>query len=384
MTSAVLAAACSSTSRRLRTPTLPAPTPAPSSTPATATPLPDVSLDEKIARMVMAGFRGLTVAPGDPIAHSLARGLGGTVLFDIDVPTGSTQRNIESPQQLAALTAALQSLASPPPLLIATDEEGGNVARLNPSHGFPATLSEGELGRRDDVSVTQENARTIAGMLSAAGINLDLAPVVDLNRNPDNPIIAALDRSYSADPDVVTRHALATIGALHEQRILTTLKHFPGHGSSTADSHLGFVDVTATWSRVELEPFANIVAAGQADAVMTAHIFNANLDPDYPATLSRATITGILREELGFDGVVITDDMQMAAISEYYAFDNAVRLAVLAGADIIAIANNSRNERGTAEEAMQVIRSSVDSGAISPDRIDESYRRITALKARLS
>src|SRR5690606_10098573 len=168
----------------------------------------------------------------------------------------------------------------------------------------------------------------MAATLAEAGINLNLAPVVDVNVNPDNPVIGQLERSFSGDPDVVTEQAKAFIEAHHEHGVLCTLKHFPGHGSSEADSHLGFVDVTNLWSRQELEPFRNLIDAGLADAIMTAHIFNANWDSEHPATLSRAVITGILREELGYDGVVITDDMQMGAIRDFYGFEAAVVMSV--------------------------------------------------------
>jgi beta-N-acetylhexosaminidase len=166
--------------------------------------------------------------------------------------------------------------------------------------------------------------------------------------------------------------------------VLTALKHFPGHGSALGDSHAGFVDVTDTWSEVELEPFANIIAAGQADTVMTAHVFNANLDPDYPATLSHATITGILREQLGFDGVVYTDDMQMGAIRDNFGYEEAVRLAIGAGVDIIAVGNNLQYDPGIIGQTLDIIRAAVDAGDISEARIDESYARIMALKARLA
>jgi beta-N-acetylhexosaminidase len=351
--------------------------PLPSAVPTAAATAPAVSLDEKIGQMIMVGFRGASVDAGAPVAPSLSRHLGGAALFDV------YNGNVESPAQLAALTQQLQSLAAPPPLLIATDEEGGQIARLGPSHGFAATLSEGELGRRDDLATTRANAATIATMLRDAGINLDLAPVVDLNVNPDNPIIGAYDRSYSADPDVVTRHATAFIETLHAAGLLTTLKHFPGHGSSTADSHLGFVNVTDTWSRVELEPFRRIIADGNADAVMTAHIFNANLDANYPATLSRDTVTGILREELGFDGVVLSDDMQMGAISQNFGYEEAIVLAVNAGVDVISIANTLTYDPDVATRTMDIIRAAVDSGAIAEARIDEAYRRIVALKSRM-
>lgn len=366
----------------------PLPTKAPSPQPSpTVPPTPtvaDAPLETKIGQMILAGFRGLRVAPGDLLAERLRNGSpGNVVLFDHDTPSnGVIDRNIQSPAQLQALTTELQTYA-PIPLFIATDEEGGQVARLSPRWGFPATYSAKSLGDRNDPKFTRETARAMAETLATAGVNLNLAPVVDLNVNPDNPVIGRYDRSFSANPDIVTAQALAFIEGHHDAGVLTTLKHFPGHGSSTADSHKGFVDVTKLWSRPELEPFRNIIAAGKADAVMTAHIFNANLDPDYPATLSKATLTGILREELGFDGVVITDDMQMGAIRDFYGFEAAVELAVNAGADIVAISNNLTYEDGLEGRTFAAIKSAVDAGRISQDRIDQSFRRIMTLKARL-
>ncbi len=257
------------------------------------------------------------------------------------------------------------------------------VARLSPQWGFPATHSAKALGDRNDPKFTRDVSRALAQTLSNAGVNLNLAPVVDLNVNPNNPVIGRFERSFSADPDIVTEQALSFIEGHHDAGVLTTLKHFPGHGSSTADSHKGFVDVTNLWSRTELEPFRNVIASGKADAVMTAHIFNSNLDPDYPATLSKATITGLLREELGFDGVVITDDMQMGAIRDFYGFEAAVELTINAGADIVAVSNNLTYEDGLEGRTFAAIRDAVLAGRISRDRIDESFRRIMALKARL-
>lgn len=334
--------------------------------------------------MVLSGFRGLRVASDSPLAALLRGGSpGNVVLFDHDIPSnGVIDRNIQSPAQVKALTGELQEYA-PRPMLIATDEEGGQVARLSPTWGFPDTYSAKALGDRNDPAFTREAARAMAKTLATAGINLNLAPVVDLNVNPDNPVIGRYDRSFSADPEIVTAQALAFIEGHHDEGVLTTLKHFPGHGSSTSDSHKGFVDVTDLWSRTELEPFRNVIASRKADAVMTAHIFNANLDPDYPATLSKATITGILREELGFDGVVITDDMQMGAIREFYGFEAAVELTINAGADIVALSNNLVYEPGIEGRTSAAIRAAVDAGRISQERIEQSYQRIMALKSRV-
>lgn len=358
------------------------PTVVPTSTPIPPTPTPVVPFDRKIGQMLMAGFRGLSVVGADPLATSIASGrLGNVVLFESDGSGGL--RNVESAAQVAGLDAALQEFA-PGVMLIAADEEGGKVARFDPRHGFPATVSEQYLGSEDDIALTAEYAGGMASVLAAAGVNLNLAPVVDLDVNPANPVIGSLGRSFSADPEVVTRQALAFIDAHREHGVLCTLKHFPGHGSSAADSHLGFVDVTDTWSRVELEPFRNIIAAGKADAIMTAHIFNATLDADYPATLSQKTIDGLLRGELRYDGVVLTDDMQMGAISQYYGFEQAIELAINAGADIISIANTTVYRPDAHERAFAAIAEAVQAGRIASNRIEQSYTRIMRLKGRLT
>jgi len=343
---------------------------------------PPPPLRQRIGQMVIAGFRGLDAGPERVIARDIAeRHLGGGVLFDRDIPGDSPSRNVESPEPLRALTAQLQSYAESP-LLIAVDQEGGLVARLDENHGFPATRSAAELGAIDDVEVTAAAAGAMAGTLAEAGINLNFAPVVDLNRNPANPVIGALGRSFSADPDVVTRHARAFIEAHRARGVLTTLKHFPGHGSSRGDSHLGFVDVTDTWSEVELEPHRRLAADGLADLVMTAHVFNAALDPEYPATLSHATVTGLLRQDLGYDGVVVSDDLQMAAISSEFGFETAVRAAIDAGVDLLLFGNNLVYDEAIPARVIDLVESLVAGGLVSEARIDQSYMRIMALKER--
>jgi beta-N-acetylhexosaminidase len=345
--------------------------------------IPNVSLENKIGQMLMVGFRGLKIGNDHPIVPDIQkRYLGGVVLFDYDVPTQTPVRNIESPAQVNELVADLQSFA-PTPLLVAIDQEGGQIRRLKEELGFPPTVSAQYLGTMNDLTLTREQATIIAETLAQLGINLNLAPVVDLNTNPENPIIGRYERSFSADPNIVTAHALQFIKAHHEQGVLCTLKHFPGHGSSTGDSHLGLVDITNTWSPAELEPYANIIEAGQADAIMTAHVFNAHLDRDYPATLSKRIITGILREELNYDGVVISDDMQMGAIAQHYGFETAIQTTLEAGVDIIAIANNSVYEEDVVTRTAALIKQLVQDGKISQARIDESYHRIQHLKQQL-
>jgi beta-N-acetylhexosaminidase len=343
---------------------------------------PGPSLRDRIAQMLLVGFRGLTVDDAGEVASDIRdRNLGGILLFDTDQPTHSAVRNVESPAQLTALVAGLQALA-PTPLLVAVDEEGGLVARLDERHGFPPTISAADLGARGDVAFTEQAGEQIAQTLASVGVNLNLAPVVDLDVNPENPIIGALGRSFSADPEIVTAQAEAFVKGHRAVAVRTTLKHFPGHGSSTGDTHLGVVEVTDTWSAIELEPFANLIRDGLADAVLTAHVFNATLDPEHPATLSQPTITGILREQLGWDGIVISDDMQMGAIRQAYGCADAIRLTILAGVDVLTIAQQQIYETGIVTRTVDLIEGFVTDGSITEARIDESYARIQALKLR--
>lgn len=342
-----------------------------------------VDLDMMIGQMLMVGFRGTDLTPSHPIADDIRRrNLGGVVLFDYDVALQKGGRNITSPRQLKKLTAQLQMM-SDTPLLIAVDQEGGRVGRLKEKYGFPATLSASELGSHHfDTVVTYEHSKMMAWQLFDAGINMNLAPVVDLCANPDNPVIAKLERCFSADPEQVSAHAAAFIKAHHEQGIYCCLKHFPGHGSSTADSHLGLVDVTETWTEQELEPYRKLIKSGDVDAVMTAHVFNKKLDADYPATLSKATIGGILREKLGFDGVVVSDDMQMGAIADHYGLETAIEKAILAGVDILVFGNNLNYDPEITQKALEIIQTAVRSGKISEERIRQSFDRIQWLKSR--
>lgn len=344
----------------------------------------DDALAAKIGELVMVGFRGTVLDDSDPILAQVRTGqVGGVVLFDVDVATGFS-RNIESPEQVASLVADLQAAASSP-LLVATDQEGGRVSRLKERYGFPATSSQQELGERNSLDSTRAQARLTAETLADGGINLNLAPVVDVNVDPDSPAVGALGRSFSSDPAVVTDHARAVIEAHREEGVLTALKHFPGHGSAPGDTHLGFVDVTDTWSPEELEPYRVLVDEGNVDLVMTAHVFNGALDPDWPATLSPATIIGVLRDELGFQGVVVSDDLQMGAITDDYGLETAVQQALLAGVDILLFANNTAQayEPDIAPRVVAIVESLVREGALSEERIDESVERVRLLKDRL-
>ncbi len=339
-----------------------------------------IPLDRKIGQMLLVGFRGTALADDHVILRDIRRHhLGGVILFDYDVVFQQTDRNIRTPVQLKRLIATLQDTATMP-LLVAVDQEGGRVARLKPAHGFAPTPSHAELGIRDDLQATYAAGKNVAATLAEMGINTNLAPVVDLCVNPDNPVIARLERCFSDQPDLVIRHAQQFVQAHQDHGVISVIKHFPGHGSSQTDSHLGFVDVSASWTPAELSPYVGLFRSGGVHAVMTAHVFNANLDADHPATLSHPTITGILRNQLDFDGVVISDDLQMGAITEHYGLEQAVRLALEAGVDILLFGNNLDYDPEIVSRVTDMIRDLVATGVISEGRIDESYRRIMQLK----
>lgn len=341
------------------------------------------SLSIKIGQMLMIGFRGID-ASGEPRLRDdlQQRGVGGVVLFDYDVPSASKLRNIESPAQVRKMAEDLQAMA-PIPLFIAVDQEGGRICRLKASRGFPPSVSAAHLGRLDNPDSTRTAARATAALLSSLRINMDLAPDVDVDTNPDNPVIGKLERSFSKHPDIVTRNARIFVEEFRSAGIIPALKHFPGHGSSTTDTHKAFTDITRTWSKKELDPYRKLIREGYDGPVMTAHVFNSRLDADYPATLSKKVVGGLLRQELGFRGVVMSDDMQMQAIAGQYGLETAIRLAIDAGVDILIFGNNvAAYDPEIAEKASKIIRQLVDDGLLTPGRIDESFRRIISLKQR--
>jgi beta-N-acetylhexosaminidase len=342
----------------------------------------------RVADLLLAGFRGTEVA-GNEDVRRLVCGVkvGGVILFERDVVTGQA-RNIESAEQLKKLTRDLQALSrqcTGRPLFIAVDAEGGPVMRLSTRLGYPPTLSARELGQSGDVALTEVEARRIAVTLRDAGINWNLAPVVDVAVNPLNPAVVAPGRTFSADPDHVVAHARAFIRGMHAEGILTALKHFPGHGSSERDSHAGFTDVSTTAELdVELTPYRALIREGLADSVMTAHVFNRGLDPWDPATLSRYTVNRILRGRLGYTGVVVSDDLLMGAITRHYGLEEAAAKALNAGVDVLLISGNApRAELYAAERVVLAINRAMVTGLVSRKRVADALRHVAALRARL-
>lgn len=332
-------------------------------------------LRHKISQMLMIGFQGKSVTDTMLINDLNKRGVGGVILF---------AANIESPTQLNQLTTQLKSYSSIP-LFISVDQEGGKVARLNATNGYQSTYSAFKIGTYfNNEFDTRGWAGQMATWLSSAGINIDLAPVADVDVNPTSPAIGALDRSFSKIPDSVYQHCFWFIDEFHQRNIFNTLKHFPGHGSAATDSHLGFTDITNTWADSELIPFRKLIASGYNDFIMSGHLFNSNLDPNYPASLSNKVLTELLRDSLKFKGLIITDGMFMGAISNNYTFDKAVELAINAGNDVLLYTANNLNGKSLVDSVVNIVMNKISEGKITEQRIDESYNRIILKKSLLT
>ena len=341
----------------------------------------EVDLKKLIGHMLIVGFDGSSVEKNSTIVKNIQRyELGGVILFDKNYKDRTKQKNIISPKQLQTLTSTLKSYASKE-FFIAVDQEGGRVARLKPEYGFETIASAHDVAK-----LSMQEAKKLynkqAVMLHNMGINLNFAPVVDLSVNPKNKVIVGLKRSYSKESKEVVKYALTMIEEQNKEHIVSVLKHFPGHGSSLGDSHQGFVDVTKSWSQEELEPYKALIQQNKADMIMTAHVFNANLDRYYPATLSYATNTLLLREKLGYRGVIVSDDMQMKAISKHYSLQESVKLAINAGVDILLFGNQLAQQ--DTDELVDTIYKEVVSGAIPFSRIVESNKRIENLHTKNS
>lgn len=344
------------------------------------------SIRHMAARMLMVGFRGSEITPDNPVTGYIRDlGVETIILFDVDLTSGGGygSRNITSAEQLKKLTSDLRALSARP-LLICADQEGGYVQRLKPAYGWeriPSAL----VASRGGADSVRAAAALSARQLSQAGINLNLAPDADLLIN-GCPAISGLDRAYSANPDSVALFAGIFVDEHRKHGVATTLKHFPGHGSSQSDSHHGFTDVTNGWTAQELKPFAELISSGHADAIMTAHIFNRNLDPDYPASLSHRITTDLLRDKLGFDGVIITDDLYMEAVYNSYSEEDFIVLAVNSGADLLCVGNNIKTgfEAERPQKLVNIIVNAVLDGRIPVQRLIESNARVDRLISRTS
>ncbi|MFC8831072.1 glycoside hydrolase family 3 protein [Streptomyces sp. NPDC057137] len=314
--------------------------------------------------VLQPGFHG-TTAP-DWLLRRIGEGLTSVGLFG---------RNITSPAQLAALTAQLR--AERDDVLVAIDEEGGDVTRLEVRDGssFPGNYA---LGSVDDVDLTRAVARELGSRLAACGVNLNWAPSADVNSDVNNPVIGV--RSFGADPALVSRHTAAYVEGLQSAGVAACTKHFPGHGDTAVDSHhaLPRIDVDFdTLHARELAPFRSAITAG-SKSVMSAHILLSALDPNRPATLSPQILTGLLREELGFDGLIVTDGIEMQAIASTYGIERGSVLAIAAGVDAICVGGGLADE-GTVLRLRDALVDAVREGELPEERLADAAARVRAL-----
>ena len=344
----------------------------------------NTNLRHKIAQMLIIGFDGTKLSENDPLYDDLINDrISGVIIFSKDSTGVSKYKNVQNPKQLKKLIADINK-ASKTKLFITIDEEGGKISRLPSSRGFDVkTLSHKELGDKNDEMTTYLESKKIASNLKSLGFNMNFAPCVDLALNPNSEVIYKLQRSFSDDPQKVIKHANAYILAHNQYGILTVLKHFPGHGSTSSDSHKGFADSTQNWSEKELEPYQALISNGAAQNVMVSHVYNKKLDEKYPASLSNKTVSGILKGKLGFSGLIITDDMQMRAISDNFSLDEAIIASINAGCDLLIFGNNLVKDDKIAKKFNDIVFKAVQDGKIDPKRIDEAYLKITKVKERL-
>lgn len=344
------------------------------------------TLRQQIAQMLIMGFDGAEINDQSPVKRWLSSdGLGGVILFDYDMQKHKPEKNFINYQQIYKLNADLRHLASQQkdmPLLIAVDYEGGAVDRLRCLDKEKKTLSPKQYAQLSSQERQQE-AQNMADALKELGFNLNFAPLLDLNLNEFQGIIGKLGRSFSNNWRTVAEIAEQFVEVFSKNQLICCYKHFPGHGSAIGDSHEGFVDVTRTFQADELEPYRYLLNKPYPVMVMTAHVINRHLDESgIPATLSPAILNGLLRQDMGYDGVIISDDLQMKAISNHYSLSDALGLTINAGADMVIIANQLGKTDAT--EVIDTVETLVNNQVIAVERINQAYQRIKTLKQHVA
>lgn len=333
-----------------------------------------------LGQMLLVGFRGDGVtnsADFDAILKFVSEGkAGGVILFSRDLGTGG-KRNIITPEQVKTMNARLQK-AAPGMLFISIDQEGGRVQRMAPFAGgaWPSPKEMSTLTSEGITAIAQK----MGAELAEVGINLNFAPTLDVDVNPNNPIIGQLGRSFGDNPMVVAKNAASFAYGLLSAGVLPGYKHFPGHGSSGTDSHDGLTDITESWGRMELVPFRVLQHRIDASMVMVGHLMQRKLDARYPASLSAAIINELLRGELGWNGVVISDDLQMKAITAHYTLEETILLCINSGTDILLFGNNIDFDPELPEKVYMTMLKLYQEGKVSKQRIAASYDRIMRLK----
>lgn len=331
--------------------------------------------------MIVVGFRGddLTDKGVQGVIADMAAGRIGGVMY--------LKQNVKSLDAAQRINASLRTVAPPGlPPFIALDQEGGAVERLTKSVGFKEVPSALDVARKRSPAEAAKLYAEMAQGMAAVGFTVNFGPVVDLDINPDNEVITKFGRSFGASPDTVATYAGAFVEGHHEAGVITSLKHFPGHGSSTADSHDGFVDITRTWRPAELEPYRALISRGYADIIMVGHLYHADYSGDQhnlPATLSSQWIDGVLRNELGFKGLVISDALGMEAVTQLYDRREAIVRAVNAGTDLVLFLTMDGDTVALASEIRAVLIEEAEADPAFRARIVASFERIKSVKARI-
>ena len=345
--------------------------------------LDTLPIRKKIAQLFLMGFRGSDVSADSEVLHMIKEvGPGAVILFDQDMVHHKPVHNISSPKQLQELCGALHQTSSLP-LWIGIDQEGGLVNRLKSEYGFPETNSHAYLGKQDNLELTYQQAKDIGSVLRAMHVSINFAPVVDIAKEENSSIIAKRERSFGRSSELVYRHAKAYLEGLGSEGIWGCCKHFPGHGSAKGDTHAGFVDITETWEVDELLPYSSLIEDGLCSMIMSAHVIHKDFDTQHPATLSEHIIPKLLREKMGYDGMIFTDDMQMRAISNHYGIKEALKMGLNAGVDMFCFGNNLLPEPAKLSDLVCLVEQLLDEGLISENRIDQSVIKILTLKAQL-
>ncbi len=336
--------------------------------------------DKDLGQLIIVGFRGTEISKESAIVKDIKeRNIGGFILTDFDASTQTSGRNVKDAMQLLKLSSALVGYSSNPPI-IALNQEGGEVSPLNAYSGSPKTVSAKYLGQIDKEDSTRLYSQNMAQEFMVVGVNTNFAPVLDLDINKENHSISKKGRSFSARPEKVTEHVGYFLDEFDKEGILTVLKHFPGLGSAQTNPHDGIVDVTDTWDPKELIPYKNLFAERNINGVMASHIYNAQLDSVWPATFSDKTINGLLRDSLGFNGVVFSDDLQLQYIQDKYGLETAIAQALNAGIDMLIFGNNEYYDEQIAEKVITILQKLVAEGTVSTETIDAALQRVAKLK----
>ncbi len=340
--------------------------------------LNSVSLEKKLGQMIMVGIRGthLNAEVMASTRQQIEQGdIGGILFF---------KHNIKNSRQFRIFVKSIKKLPVEYPLLLAVDEEGGQVRRLRKKQGFEEFPSAAHVGAKLSKTEAYDLYSRMANQIHNSGLNVNLAPVVDVNINRISPAIGQLNRSFSRNPGVVYDYCETFIRAHNNTGVLTTLKHYPGHGSSREDTHNNLTDITSTWRSSEQVPFQRLIDSSRIDMIMAGHLFNRSVDRQYPASISIMHIQKTLRDKLGYDGVVITDDLQMGAIIKRYDLEEIVIAAINAGCDILQFSDPLNLDENLPLKIREIVQDAISQGKIDPIRIDQSYTRIINMKQQLS